>query len=322
VSTAGERIASDLGGANGNRPPPGDQPDGDALTFLEWDEFWKREPPDREWALPELVPAGRQVAVYAKAKTGKSLIALDGAAARATGRSVFGANPLPAVDVIYIDVEMGAEDLYERLEDLGYGPDSDLSRLHYYQGSDLLPLDTDFGGQLLHEAVLRYNAALVVVDTMTSAVGGPENDSDTYRNFQRWTGRRLRAAGCALLRNDHSGKDPRQGQRGSSAKADDVDVVFMATRAGNLVTLKKTHGRIPWVATDLRFTIEDTPQLRHVLTPDALPEGAEEVAGLLDDIGVPVDVSFRAARDALKAASCGRRNDLVAAAVKYRRRRR
>ncbi len=61
---------------------------------------------------------------------------------------------------------------------------------------------------------------------MARAVTGEENSSDTYRNFQTHTGGALRASACRGWINDHGGKDARQGQRGSSAKEDGVDVVF------------------------------------------------------------------------------------------------
>jgi hypothetical protein len=53
--------------------------------------------------------------------------------------------------------------------------------------------------------------------------------------------------GVTYLRTDHSGKDTSKGQRGSSAKNDDVDLVWRLTRtdtkAGEGVRLERTHSR-------------------------------------------------------------------------------
>ncbi len=62
----------------------------DGIQPIDWTAFWLNDAPEVEWSMEPLVPAGRQVAVYGAAKDGKSLLALDGAAAEASGGSVFG----------------------------------------------------------------------------------------------------------------------------------------------------------------------------------------------------------------------------------------
>ena len=66
----------------------------------------------------------------------------------------------------------------------------------------------------------------VRIDVVDLAVHGGECHSHAaLRAFARWTGANLRAEGIAWARLDHGGKNPSQGQRGTSAKNDDVDVV-------------------------------------------------------------------------------------------------
>src|ERR1035437_5981226 len=89
-------------------------------------ELWTREPPTEEWTIKPLVPRGRQVALWSPAKQGKSLLALDGVGAAATGRPVFGQRPGEPINVVYFDQEQTLDDLHSRLLDMGYGPDIDL----------------------------------------------------------------------------------------------------------------------------------------------------------------------------------------------------
>ncbi len=198
-------------------------------------------------------------------------------------------------------------------------PESDLSHLHYYQLPNLPPLDTDAGGKVMAELVDRHQASLVVVDTMARAVAGAEDESDTYRDFYRFTGRRLKEVRTSLLRLDHAGKDPTKGQRGSSGKADDVDVVFRLAVVEGRVILKRTHSRVPWVPAEVVFDRQEEPNLRHVLVDIGWPAGTAPVADLLDTCEVPLDASVTTAMRTLKSTGNGRRRTIVMAALKYRR---
>jgi hypothetical protein len=290
------------------------------MTPINWVEFWAAGSPGEDWLLEPIVAAGRQTATYSIAKSGKSLLALDACAARATGRSVLGYPPRPPITVLYVDLEMTEADLRERLTDLGYGPDDDLSRLHYYQLPDLPPLDGDLGGEILTSTAIAFGIELVVIDTMARAVSGGENDADTMRAFVRFTGRRLKAAGVGLWRLDHQGKDAAQGQRGSSAKADDVDIVFKLTRLdAKTLKLTRTHSRVPWVPAEVTIVQEEEPVLRHIVSEDAVPAGTHDAVTALDELEVPLDATADTAMAALKRADRGRRKTIVLAALKHRR---
>jgi hypothetical protein len=290
---------------------------------IDWDAFWSEESPAEDWLIEPFVAGGRQTAIYSTAKTGKSLLSLDVSAARSTGRSFLGQSAQDPIGVVYLDLEMTEADLRERLGDLGYGPEDDLSRLHYYSLPTLPSLDTDLGGEILVDLAKRADAQLVVVDTMARVVSGDENSADTYRNFYRFTGARLKQAGIALLRLDHQGKDPAQGARGSSAKDDDLDIVFRLSSVDHsTLKLTRTRSRIPWVPSEVMVTRREEPFLRHVLSHDTVPAGTHEVVQLLDQLEVPADASGAMAVQALKAAGQGKRKALVLAALKARRRQR
>lgn len=299
---------------------PGEDPGQSWATPIDWASFWTDPGTGSDFVLPPFIAAKRQTAIYSAAKTGKSLLALDAVAAGVTGRSVLGQGATAPIRVLYIDQEMTPEDLRERLTDLGYGPADDLSGLAYYQLASLPPLDTDIGGEVLMDLVHQHGADLVVVDTMARVVSGDENQADTYRSFYRHTGRRLKADGVALLRLDHAGKDSALGQRGSSAKADDLDVVYrlVADDATHL-RLTCTHRRVPWVPTSLELVRHEEPILRHVVVEGSWPAGTVDVAHDLDRLDVPVDAPVSRATAALKVAGSPRRKATVAAAQRYRK---
>jgi RecA-family ATPase len=228
----------------------------------------------------------------------------------------------PPQHVVYFDLEMTEADLVERLTDLGYGPGDDLGHLHYYLLPNLPPLDTAEGGRAVERIVTAHQADLVVLDTTSRVVAGAENDADTFRAFYRHTGQRLKAAGITYVRLDHAGKDIAQGQRGSSAKADDVDVVWEMTAADGAVKLKATHARMSWVDRAVVLARQTEPLLRHVRTQRAWQAGCTEAARDLDDLELPVDVTVTAAQEALREAGKGSRRAVVADAVRWRKERR
>lgn len=302
----------------GNDEPAVTEDDDGGLRQICWPDFWKHEHEGEDWLVEPLIPRGRQVALWALHKTGKSLITLEVAASAATGTSCFGHPAKTPVDVIYLDMEMTEDDLEERLSDFGYGPDSDLDRLHYYLLPALPPLDTPAGAAVLLELVAKHQATLVVLDTMARVVTGEENDADTYRSFYRYTGRALKATGVSLLRLDHGGKDAERGQRGSSAKGDDVDVVWQLRTTDNGLELVRRAARMSWIPECVVLHRHEEP-LRHIIAQGDWPAGTADLAELLDTLGVPVNASRSAARAKLTIFNHKARNDILGKALKYRR---
>lgn len=303
--------------------PADDTPEASPLLamLIDWDAFWAQDHADEQWLAWPLLPAGRQVALYAPAKAGKSLVMLDVCAALAAGRSILGGKPTPPRHVLYVDYEMTQGDLLERLTDLGYGPDDDVlhAHLHYASLPSLPPLDQPEGARALVELASLTEAELVAIDTFGRAVGGDENENDTVRNFYRWTGLALKAAGVALWRADHAGKDIAKGQRGGSAKNDDVDVVWQLTPAEGGVTLKATHRRIAWVPETVQIVRQADP-LRHVVAQGrGYAPGTKECADALDALGLSIDVGRPSAAKALRDAGHKHRNATISDALRWRR---
>jgi hypothetical protein len=220
---------------------------------------------------------------------------------------------------------MTQDDLHERLDEMGYGPETNLTNLYYASIPSLGALDEpgqDGPGRLLQLA-LHLEVDLVVIDTFSRAVAGNENDADTVNRFYNLTGRELKGHGIALLRTDHSGKDVAKGQRGSSAKDGDVDLVFRLVRNDDQISVTRTHSRVTWGVDELKLrkAVSDDGHTIY-LSDDRAPTwkaGTAELAHALDDIGLPLDATNREARDAMKEHGLKGSQDVMRDALKYRR---
>jgi hypothetical protein len=287
--------------------------------LVDWGDFWLRDHGDAEWIAEPVIPAKRSVALFAPGGTGKSLLSLWLAASIATGKPTFG-TPTTPKSVLYLDYEMTADDLAERLENMGYGPDTDLTHLHYSLLPPLPALDQKYGGEQALRLAELCQAELVIIDTFGRAVHGDEDKADTVRAWYRWTGLHLKAAGRAFIRFDHAGKDIERGQRGSSGKNDDVDVVWRLTRSDELFTLKAQKRRMGWIPETVELERREDSILEYaILTGGGYPAGTAACAKHLDALGVPLDASYRTAARALKDGGHGARAATVRAAQKYRR---
>jgi hypothetical protein len=284
--------------------------------FIDWTAFWQAEHAEEEWVYQDVLAKGRGHAIYAMHKAGKSLLTLYVAAHIATTSK--------DVAVVYLDYEMTESDLHDRLDDMGYGADTDFSRLRYALLPTLPPLDSAAGADALDalldgvEKDLPGAHLVVIIDTISRAVAGEENDADTFRAFYNHTGIRLKRRGATWVRLDHAGKSKEQGQRGSSGKGDDVDVVWKLIRTEHGIQLKRELSRMGWVPELVTFKESEAP-LQFLRLADDWPLGTADLARELDRLDVPVGCAVRTACQALKENGTGRRQVLVRAALRWRR---
>jgi hypothetical protein len=321
------KLHDDIAGIRFNAPPrPSpvidvDQPA--AGMFLDWTVFANRDTStDRRWLVEGFWPWGRAMAVWAAAKAGKSELALYCAGCLALGRHPWTGDPVDPIDVAYFDYEMTEDDLDERLSLFGFDP-LELGHLHYALLPTLYPLDGERGGKQLVELVESVGAQAVVIDTFSRAVSGEENVADTAQNFYRYTGIRLKALGVGYLRTDHSGKDKAKGQRGSSAKRDDVDVIWSQTRSADRASLDCSgSSRLSWVGPTLALDRVVAGGVVSYTTPMrwGWPAGTSMKAAELTKLGIPVSAGRPAVEKALRDAGLplGNKN-VLEHAIKYRR---
>ena len=289
--------------------------------LIDWGEFWQTDHEETEWLLEPLFADGRSHALYAGAKTGKSYLVLAACAALASGRAFLDKPAGEPQHVLYLDYEMSPQDVRERLEEFGYGPDDDLSHLHYALLPSLPPLDTDAGGAELLAGALAVEARFVVVDTTSRAIEGDENDADTIRAFYRHTGLRLKQAGIGWMRLDHAGKDVERGQRGTSAKNDDVDVVVRVERTDSGPRWIATHRLMSWYQDKVDITLAEEAGVMTFTRSQgpSWPAGTGELAKELDRLEVPLEASRKLARWYMDQAGVKGRNNVLGAALKWRR---
>ena len=299
--------------------------DDDPLAFaniIDWAQFWAHDSTDQQWAIYPLIPAGRAVALSAPAKAGKSTVLLTAALAAVTGRSAYGGpTPDEPIRILYLDYEMTMDDLQERITMLGYGPDDDINGLKYALLPSLAPLDTPEGARDVLRLVDAHDPHVVIIDTFGRAVEGEENSADTVRGYYRHTGLALKHRQVAALRTDHTGKDTTKGQRGTSAKADDVDVVWQLGRTDDGVKLTRTHSRVGWVpeTIDLTYGEDDNGLVTLKATNSATwPAGTKETAAEMDRLGIPVELSQRQAVTAFRDAGGKGKGSLLSKAQKWR----
>lgn len=278
---------------------------------VDWASVLSDDTPDVDWLIPDLIERGRLHALFAPSKSHKSLIV-----------QYFCAELSLSAPVMYLDFENSRADLKLRFGPHGMDKTAaDLSQLLYFQFPSLSALDTPSGGAQLDAMADEYKPALVIIDTTSRVIRGEENSSDTFRALYRHALAPLKARGVAVLRIDHAGKDVALGQRGSSAKADDVDTVWLLVNQGEHFTLRCTHqrsGNHPELITlhkrldPLRF--ERLDEAAHVGRRLSIPELAKE----LDRLGLPLDIGRDRAYPVLTGAGFKVTKRDTLSAIQYR----
>lgn len=284
----------------------------------------RSEPSGAEWTVEPVLPAGKLVAVVSKRGEGKSLLLLDLAANVACGQATLHQPEGPPRHVIYLDMEMGPDDLYDRLTDLGYTADHPrfellANYLHYYLLPSLPPLDTEEGGEALEELVDRHDAALVIIDTVSRVVGGDENAAEPYRDLYRNTETRLKRRRVTLARLDHLGKDATRGSRGSSAKEDPMDVVWHFTvSAAGAIVLTLTKGRQAWIPRSVTIYRDEIENglTRHRIHVDPEPVWLEPLIERIVALDLPRGTSANMIARTLRDTGKGAKRERVSTALR------
>ena len=276
----------------------------DVPPRLDWAALWS-EPDDEEWIIEPLLPARRLVALYSSPKVGKSLLMLELAVGIARGTRVLGYLPDRARRVLYVDFENDPRgDIRTRLQAMHVGPEH-LDNLVYLSFPTMGKLDNERGAVDLLAAVAHYAAEVVVIDTVSRAVAGPENENDTWLDFYRHTGLALKQAGVAMIRLDHAGKDAERGQRGGSAKEGDVDAVWRLSKVNDsTLTLHATHTRFSLMPEQKTLTLHRRADpLRHdVDAAGAVAAWSIEIIDRMkvcDELGLSDQASREVVREAL-----------------------
>jgi hypothetical protein len=216
------------------------------------------------------------------------------------------------VRVLYLDHENNEDDIFDRLENLGYSDAWDLLSVNmwYETFPDMPPLDTESGGVDLKAKVNAFNAEVIVIDTLSRVVQGKENASDTYDDMYRLSLKALKRDGVTILRLDHTGKNEDLGARGSSAKMSDVDDAWgMALKGKDILEFKRVKSRHGKGVEQFKVRRTRNPSGHHVMggvAEDRVPqtdrekiEASVQAMALLDvDVALGVDKVIPLLREA------------------------
>lgn len=320
-------VPATVAGAASPAAEPATEEDARIIPTLDWAALWADES-EEEWIVEPILPARRLVALYSPPKVGKSLLMLELAASVAAGRTVLGIRHVTPRSVLYVDFENDPKsDIRPRLTAMGYGP-ADLTRLHYLSFPAIAYLDSPTGADQLLANVHHHAAEVVVIDTVSRAVAGEENENDTWLAFYRHTGLALKQAQVACIRLDHTGKDESKGQRGASAKSGDVDAVWRLSEVvkGETYRLTCEAHRMP-IHEPVVTINRRTDPLRHEVKPGgniaAWEAKVTAAVNALNEAGVSKELGRDRARDALEAHHGGEfrvSNEVLSKALQIRRR--
>ena len=198
--------------------------------------FLKLEILPRACLMSPWLPSGGLTQLYAYRGVGKTFFALNVGYAVATGGEYLGWKCPTPKRVLYIDGEMPAADMQDRLRMIR--GDEIMTSENFkiitpdFQVMVTPNLATEEGQQNLES--YTSEADLIIVDNISTLCRTrKENDSDQWTQVQLWL-LKMRSEGRSVLLVHHAGKNGNQ--RGTSAREDVLDTV---------IALKRSKGSSP-----------------------------------------------------------------------------
>lgn len=204
-----------------------------SLVTVELINFLAMELPARELILSPWLPEAGLCMIHAFRGIGKTHLSLGIACAVAKGGKFLDWEAPTPRNVLYIDGEMPASVLQDRLAKIivMMGDDHLPGRLNIIT-PDLqkfgMPDIATKEGQALIDEYITDDTDLIIIDNLSClAPSIKENDANDWSNIQTWV-LNLRAKGKSVLLIHHSGKAG--AQRGTSRKEDVLDTVITLER--------------------------------------------------------------------------------------------
>jgi putative DNA primase/helicase len=206
------------------------------LHALNIAELLSRDFPPRKLILDPWLPERGLAMIYAPRGIGKTFLSLSIAYAIACGESILRWKTDEPRKVLYIDGEMPAVALQERLKAISKSfakipPDPSYLRIvsHEFQLEGIHDIGSPQGQRDIND--LMEEADLVILDNLSTLVrSGNENEADSWVQIQEWM-LQLRKLDKAVLLIHHAGKNG--GQRGTSKREDILDAVLSLKKPKN-----------------------------------------------------------------------------------------
>ncbi len=197
-------------------------------------DFINLEIPTREMLLGPVLPAQGLVMLYSMRGVGKTYCALGIAYAVASGGTFLRWSAPEPRRVLYIDGEMPAKTMQDRLMQIAVGaeaepPAADFFRLITPDRQDFgIPdLATKEGQEALEERIAEGCDLLILDNLSTLCRNGKENEAESWSEVQEWL-LSLRRRKISVLLVHHAGKGGNQ--RGTSRREDVLDTVIALRR--------------------------------------------------------------------------------------------
>jgi hypothetical protein len=188
-------------------------------------EFLKVKFPPRDLLLAPWLESASLAMVYARPGVGKTHFALNLAYALATGGSFLKWQAREPVPVLYVDGEMAAGIMQDRVRALGPAPPGDMLRLvsrDAQRFNDMPNLGEPDGQRII--AAHIGEARVIILDNLSALIhGAKENEAEGWEPVAQWA-MRQRSQGRTLIFIHHAGKGG--SQRGTSKREDMMDVII------------------------------------------------------------------------------------------------
>lgn len=200
------------------------------LIVTELGAFLAEPIPPREPILSPVIMRQSLTMIHAWRGVGKTHVALGIAYAVASGGSFLRWGAERPHKVVYLDGEMPAVALQERMARIVKAADKEppegFFRLATPDKQDgAMPDLATIEGQGAVDAIIEEDTALIIVDNLSALArhGGKENEAESWLTVGEWA-LKHRAQGRSILFIHHSGKNGQQ--RGTSKREDMLDTVI------------------------------------------------------------------------------------------------
>lgn len=202
------------------------------------DEFLRLDFSEREFILNPIIPTQGIVMLYASRGVGKTFLALSMACAAAGGFDLLRWKAIKPRKVLYVDGEMSAQTMQERLEGVMQGILSDSTATIPSDNFKILNVTSqkDFSLDLAmkedQQALEKHlnGIDLLVIDNLSTLTSVKENEADSWLDVQQWL-IKLRQRNVSTLLVHHAGKGG--SQRGTSRKEDILDTVIALKKSSD-----------------------------------------------------------------------------------------
>jgi putative DNA primase/helicase len=272
------------------------------IIAVEAADFMSQVLPPRENIVTPWFPRQGLSMVYAARGVGKTHFSLGIAHAVASGGEFLSWRVPAPRGVLFLDGEMPASILQERLKQIALTSEYDLSAPLRIITPDLQPSGMiDLTRPEDQQELEKYldGVDLIIVDNLSTLCrSGKENEGESWLPVQEWA-LMQRAAGRSVLFVHHAGKNGEQ--RGSSRREDVLDTVIALRRPGDYTPDKGACFEVHFEKARGIFGDETKPfEVQLVSTPDGCQRWslkpleqstAEKVAALLNDKVAQIDIA-------------------------------